>query len=141
MEYRRRERLLAGRSGLCRIECGSGVEWLHCRLIDVSMHGLGIYVQHHSPPGLIGRDVTVDVAPFGDSVNFRLKGSIREATPLSADENRPGGHCIRPALNFRAVHDRRPDLEPSRREDRVAPRMGRKGAGPAEKGSRIPGIR
>ena len=48
------------------------------------MHGLGIDVQHHSPPGLIGRDVTVDVAPFGDSVNFRLKGSIREATPLSA---------------------------------------------------------
>jgi hypothetical protein len=84
MEHRRIQRLPAGRSGLCRIESNPGVEWLHCRLIDVSMHGLGIYVQHPSPPALIGRDVTVDVSPFEDSVNFRLEGSIREATPMRA---------------------------------------------------------
>jgi hypothetical protein len=49
------------------------------------MLGLGLYVQHPSPTALIGRDVTVEVSPFEDSVNFRLEGSIREATPLRAE--------------------------------------------------------
>jgi hypothetical protein len=84
MDHRRTERLAAGRSGLCRIESDPGVEWLRCRLIDVSMLGLGISVQHPSPAALIGRDVTVEVSPFEDSVNFRLVGSIREATPMRA---------------------------------------------------------
>ena len=84
MDHRRTERLAAGRSGFCRIQSDPGVEWLQCRLIDVSMLGLGIDVQHPSPAALIGRDVTVDVSPFEDSVNFRLKGTIREATPMSA---------------------------------------------------------
>jgi hypothetical protein len=49
------------------------------------MHGLGIYLQHPSPTALIGRDVTVEVSPFEDSVNFRLEGSISEATPMRAE--------------------------------------------------------
>lgn len=64
---------------MCRVEGDHGVEWLQCLLIDVSMRGLGIDVQHPSPTALIGRDVTVEVAPFEDSVNFRLEGSISEA--------------------------------------------------------------
>jgi hypothetical protein len=48
------------------------------------MLGLGLYVQHPSPTAFIGRDVTVEVSPFEDSVTFRLKGSISEATSMRA---------------------------------------------------------
>jgi hypothetical protein len=85
MEHRRRGRLPVGRSGLCRIESHPGDEWLQCRLIDVSMLGLGIDVQHTAPTALAGRHVTVQVSPFEDSVNFRLEGSIREAKPMTAE--------------------------------------------------------
>jgi hypothetical protein len=84
MEHRRR-RLPLGRSGLCRIESHTGDEWLQCRLIDVSMLGLGIDVQHTAPTALTGRHVTVQVSPFEDSVNFRLEGSICEARPMTAE--------------------------------------------------------
>lgn len=85
MDYRRRERLTAGRNGVWRMEDDPGAQWRHCRLVDVSMHGLGIYVQHPTPSALIGGDVTVDISPFEDSVKFRLHGSVREAMPTRAE--------------------------------------------------------
>jgi PilZ domain-containing protein len=90
MDHRRVERLAAGRSGLCRIESDHEVEWLQCRLIHVSMLGLGIDLQHPSSAALIGRDVTVEVSPFEDSVRFRLVGSIREVTPMARGTIRVG---------------------------------------------------
>jgi len=84
MEHRRRERLPVGRRGFCRIDSDPRDEWLHCRLVDVSMLGLGIDVQHPAPTASIGRRITVEILPFGDSVNFRLEGSIREATRMRA---------------------------------------------------------
>jgi hypothetical protein len=85
MEHRRVEWLSVGRSGLCRVGSDPGDEWLHCRLIDISMLGLAINVQHPSPTALLGRHVIVEVSPFDDSVVFRLEGSICEALPLKAE--------------------------------------------------------
>jgi hypothetical protein len=82
MEHRRVERLPVGRGGLCRVGTDPEEEWLHCRLLDISMRGLAIYLQHPSPSALIGQHVIVEVSPFDDSVLFRLEGSISEALPM-----------------------------------------------------------
>jgi hypothetical protein len=70
---------------LCRVASDPGDEWLHCRLIDISMLGLAIYIQRPSPTALLGQHVIVEVSPFDNAVVFRLEGSICEALHLKAE--------------------------------------------------------
>ena len=97
-----------GATGLCRIGGDSSGEWLYCRLIDISMLGLGIYLQHPDPVGLVGRHTTVQVPPFNDAVSFRLEGAI-DPPRVGAAKGPSESASDRRALECGAVHGGRPD--------------------------------
>ncbi len=99
MEYRRRvPRQRAGWYGSCLIGGESATEWCDCRVIDISVLGLGIQIHHSRPSELVGRRVSVEVPPVGDSVNILLEGEIRNAA-LS-----PGG-TVRVGIEFIGLSD------------------------------------
>jgi PilZ domain len=80
--FRRRvPRQPAGWDGLCHIEGELANHWRECRVIDISMLGLGISFKHSSPSALVGCRISVDVPAIGDSVSIRLEGEITNATP------------------------------------------------------------
>ncbi len=78
MQFRRRvARQPAGWDGVCQIE---GEFAARCRVIDISMLGLGITLEHPSPTELAGRRISVDVPTvIGDSFMMRLEGKIANA--------------------------------------------------------------
>jgi len=47
-----------------------------CRVVDISMLGLGITLHHPSSSELMGRHISVDVPAVGDSVSIRLAGKV-----------------------------------------------------------------
>jgi hypothetical protein len=77
MQFRRRvPRQPAGWDGVCQIE---GEFASRCRVIDISMLGVGITLDHPSPYALVGRHISVDVPAVGDSASIRLEGKITNA--------------------------------------------------------------
>ena len=77
MQFRRRvPRQPAGWDGVCRIE---GEFATRCRVVDISMLGVGITTDHPSPYALVGRHIAVDVPAVGDSGSIRLEGKIANA--------------------------------------------------------------
>jgi hypothetical protein len=82
MHMRRRvPRQPAGWDGTCHIE-GESIEMLReCRVIDISMLGLGITLNHPNTSEVLGRHISVDVAAVGDSVSIRLEGVVTNAQP------------------------------------------------------------
>ena len=79
MKYRRRvPRQPAGWKGICKVEEESG-EWRECRVLDISMLGLGTTFEHPSPSTLIGRRISIYVPTVDDSVSLRLRGRIANA--------------------------------------------------------------
>ncbi len=83
MEHRRRQhRQSANWAGSCHVEGDSALGWRDCRIIDISMVGLGITFQYPWPSKLPGCPISVELPAFGDSVIIRLEGVIRNATPL-----------------------------------------------------------
>jgi hypothetical protein len=94
MEDRRsvpRERV--GWAGLCQIE---GELATPCRVVDLSMSGLGVTLSHTSfprrdrgatvgdtLPQLVGRRISVDVPALGDSLSIRLEGQVANARRMS----------------------------------------------------------
>jgi PilZ domain len=86
MEHRRRvPRQPAGWRGLCLIEGEPANGWHDCRVIDISMFGLGITLHYPTPSQLTGRGLSVEVPALGDTVKIRFEGTIRNAT-APADE-------------------------------------------------------
>jgi len=78
--YRRRvPRQPAGWDGTCHIEGESSARWRECQVTDISMHGLGITLDHPAPDQLVHRRVAVDVPAVGAPVNIRLEGEVRNA--------------------------------------------------------------
>ena len=53
--------------------------WRDCKVIDISMFGLGITLRHPQPWELVNRRIVVDIAAIGDAVNIRLEGEIKDA--------------------------------------------------------------
>ncbi len=95
MERRRRAlRQPAGWAGKCHVDGESVVRWHDCRVIDISILGLGITFHHQSPSELVGRALHVEVPAVGDSVKVRFDGEIRNATPTN-----PEG-CVRVGIEF-----------------------------------------
>jgi hypothetical protein len=81
VEHRRRApRQPAGWRGLCLIEGDSIVGWRDCRVIDISILGLGMTLQYPRPSELVGRGLLVQVAALGDTVNNQFEGLIKNAT-------------------------------------------------------------
>ena len=77
MQFRRRvPRQPAGWDGVCQIE---GEFAARCRVIDISMLGVGITLDHPSPYALVGRHISVDVPAVGDSASIRLEGKVTNA--------------------------------------------------------------
>ena len=77
MHFRRRvPRQPAGWDGVCQIE---GEFATRCRVIDISMLGVGITLDHPSPYSLVGRHISVDLPAVGDSASLRIEGKIRNA--------------------------------------------------------------
>jgi hypothetical protein len=80
MDYRRRvERQPAAWAGFCHISGESPSMWRDCEVIDISMFGLGITLQHPQPWELVDRRILVDITSIGDAVSVRLEGDIRDA--------------------------------------------------------------
>lgn len=77
MQFRRRvRRQRAGWDGVCQIE---GEFSARCRVIDISMLGVGITLDHPSPYALVGRHISVDLPAIGDSAGIRLEGKVTNA--------------------------------------------------------------
>jgi hypothetical protein len=77
MQFRRRvPRQPAGWDGVCQIE---GEFAARCRVIDISMLGVGITLDHPSPYALVGRHISVRVPAVGDSASIRLEGRVANA--------------------------------------------------------------
>ena len=77
MNFRRRvPRQPAGWDGVCDIE---GEFAARCRVIDISMLGVGLTLDHPSPYELVGRRISVSVPAVGDSASIRLEGRITNA--------------------------------------------------------------
>ena len=73
---RRVPRQPAGWDGVCQIE---GEFAARCRVIDISMLGVGVTLDHPSPYALVGRRVSVEVPAVGDSASVRLEGKVTNA--------------------------------------------------------------
>ncbi len=92
MENRRRvPRQPAGWAGLCHVEGGSVVGWWQdCRVIDISMLGLGITFHHPRPSELVGRGISLEIPAAGDSVKIRFEGEIKSAAAIPEGTVRVG---------------------------------------------------
>jgi len=91
MQFRRRiPRQPAGWDGVCQIE---GEFAAKCRVIDISMLGVGITLEHPSPTELAGRRISVGVPTvMGDSFRIRLDGKIANA--------KTSGSAVRVGIEF-----------------------------------------
>lgn len=77
MQFRRRvPRQPVGWDGVCQIE---GEFATRCRIIDISMLGVGLTLDHPQPYSLVGRHISVDVPAAGDFASIRLEGRITSA--------------------------------------------------------------
>ena len=86
MEHRRRApRQPAGWRGLCLVEGESANGWHECRVIDISMLGLGITLHHLAPSQLMGRVLSVEVPALDGRVKIRFEGAIRNAAAQIAE--------------------------------------------------------
>ena len=81
MENRRRgHRQPAGWAASCRLAGDPVGDWRDCRVVDISMLGLGITFDHPNPAELSGRVISVNLPADGSCVNVRLEGEIKNAT-------------------------------------------------------------
>ena len=74
--------------GICHIEGESLDEWSECRVIDISMLGIGITLNCPPLSQLVGRHILVDV-PAGE-VSIRLEGKITNSTLMRGETTRVG---------------------------------------------------
>jgi hypothetical protein len=80
MNLRRVPRQIIGWKGRCLVEGESiAVGWRDCRVLDISMLGLGITLIHRQPSDLVGRGISVEVPATADSICIRLEGEIKNA--------------------------------------------------------------
>ncbi len=76
--------------GFCLLQGDAVTDWQACRIIDISMAGLGLTLNHDTPSGLLGQWITVEVAAVDDLVNVRLDGRIAHAAPTLRGDVRIG---------------------------------------------------
>jgi hypothetical protein len=91
VENRRRlNRRPAGWSASYRLAGEHAAEWRDCRVVDISMLGLGITFDHPNPSELAGHLVSVNLPGHGSCVNVRLEGEIRNAVMTMGRDIRVG---------------------------------------------------
>jgi hypothetical protein len=91
MENRRRvHRQPAGWAASYRFAGDPVAGWRDCRVIDISMLGVGITFDHPNPAELSGRLISVNLPGDGTCVNVRLQGEIKNATATMNRDLRVG---------------------------------------------------
>jgi hypothetical protein len=104
MENRRRlHRRPVGWAASFRLAGEPATGWHECRVIDISMLGLGITLHHPNPSELIGRLVSVNLPGDGSCVNVRLEGQIKNAAPTLSRDIRIGIEFIRLSETEQAI--------------------------------------
>ena len=67
-----------GWSGKCIVEDDPEAGWHECRLVDISLLGLGLEIMGEVPPDVIGHHVVVHVeVGGGGSISLRFSGMVR----------------------------------------------------------------
>jgi len=96
MEHRRRvPRQPAGWRGLCLVEGETATGWHDCRVIDISMLGLGITLHYPALAELMGRGLSVEVPALNETIKIRFEGKIMNvAAPVA------GGGVVRIGIEF-----------------------------------------
>jgi hypothetical protein len=75
-----------------------------CRVIDISVLGLGLELLGDVPGDLIGHRLTIEVhAPVGDSVTLRLMGRVRNMSPGAEGSVRAGLEFVGLSETERAI--------------------------------------
>jgi PilZ domain len=104
MENRRRaSRQMACWSGFCHVEGESASGWRDCRIVDISMLGIGIRMQHPRPSDLVGRRLSVEVPAVGDSVNVRFEGEVKNVARTTLRSVRIGIEFVHLSNTERAI--------------------------------------
>ncbi|HEY5383804.1 MAG TPA: PilZ domain-containing protein [Acidimicrobiales bacterium] len=104
MENRRRlHRQPAGWAASDQLAGEQAAGWRDCRVVDISMLGLGITVDHPDPSELTGRLVSVNLPSDGSCVNVRLEGQIKNASATMGRDIRVGVEFIRLSETEQAI--------------------------------------
>jgi len=91
MENRRRlHRQPAGWAASYQLAGEPPAGWGDCRVVDISMLGLGIVLDHPNPADLSGRRISVNLPGDGRCVNVRLDGEIKNASMTMSRDIRVG---------------------------------------------------
>jgi PilZ domain len=77
--------------------------WRDCRVVDISMLGLGITFDHPDPSALAGRLVSVNLPGHGSCVNVRLEGEIKNASATLSRDIRVGIEFVRLSETEQAI--------------------------------------
>jgi hypothetical protein len=103
MTYNRRvKRLRADWDGICHIE--DEPTGRRCRVVDISMLGLGVTLEHPSPAELAGRAIAVDVPAVAQlqghitHAEVILGGAVRIGVKLNEQATSGGGSVPRSAM-------------------------------------------
>jgi PilZ domain len=104
VENRRRlHRQPAGWAASYQLAGERAAGWRDCRVVDISMLGLGITFDHPDPSTLAGRSVSVNLPGNGSCVNVRLEGEIKNASPTMSRDIRVGIEFIRLSETEQAI--------------------------------------
>ena len=115
MKHRRRvPRQRTSWEGNCSIEGESPTRSRACRVIDISMLGLGMTLEHSSPSDLLGQRISVDVPAVSDSVSIRLEGVVNNAVPMLEG-------VVRVGIVFDGLAGSGPDTTAVRRKAKIGP--------------------
>jgi hypothetical protein len=91
VENRRRiHRQPVGWAASYRLADEDGQGWRDCRVVDISMLGMGITLACLDPSDLVGRPISVNLPGPASSVNVRLEGEIKSALPTISRRLRVG---------------------------------------------------
>jgi hypothetical protein len=95
MENRRRlQRQPAGWAASYQLAGEHASGWHDCRVVDISMHGIGITFDHPNPNELSGRLISVNLPGDGSCVNVRLEGEIKNTAITMSRDIRVGVEFI-----------------------------------------------
>jgi PilZ domain len=110
MERRRRvPRQTAGWTGKYCIEGDETEAWYECRVLDISVIGVGVELFGSIPQpasSLLGRRVVVEAhTPAGASLSIRARGEVRNVSPGAEGGTRAGMEFIELTDNERSILD------------------------------------
>ena len=104
MENRRRiHRQPIGWAASYQLADEAAPDWRECRVVDISMLGMGITLARPESSDLLGRLISVDLPGAGSSVNVRLEGAIKSAVPTINRRLRVGIEFVRLSETEQAI--------------------------------------